>query len=342
MDVRSRVADPVTVVMYHYVRPLVRSRYPDIKGLEAELFREQIRYLKANYTIVSMGDFLSARDAGEALPPRACLLTFDDGYSDHYAYAFPIMMDEGVTGAFYAPRSVVLARQVLEVNKTHFILASEPDKAKLETELDRLVEGARDRFDLPTTDALKAEFRQANRFDPAEVIYVKRLLQHALPDALRSEIAAELFARYVSADEKAFAEELYISIEQGRVMAACGMHFGGHGDRHLWHSRLDEAGQRAEIDGADELLDLIGVPSAGRTYCYPYGDYNETTLALLEERGYRAAFTAKVGLADRASEAPYRLSRLDTNDLPKQADAEPNGWTRLAAGAHPQAIAGKI
>lgn len=334
MDATPAAADAVTVVMYHYVRPLERSRYPEIKGLEASQFREQLRYLKAHYNVISMDDFVAAKQAGEKLPPRVCLLTFDDGYSDHYDYAFPIMMDEGVTGAFYAPRSVVLARQVLEVNKTHFILASEPDKAKLEADLDGLVEGSRDRFDLPPLAALKAEFRQANRFDPAEVIYVKRLLQHALPEPLRMELAAKLFERYVSSDEQAFAEELYISIEQARVMAACGMHFGGHGDRHLWHARLDEAGQRGEIGGATELLDLIGVPADKRTYCYPYGDHNETTLAVLKDYGYQAGFTATVGLANWASEAPYRLSRLDTNDLPKAAGAAPNHWTEAALAAH--------
>lgn len=334
MSAGPAAEDAVTVVMYHYVRPLERSRYPEIKGLEASLFREQIRYLKAHYNIISMDDFVAAKLAGAGLPRRTCLLTFDDGYSDHYDYAFPVMMDEGVTGAFYPPRSVVLARQVLEVNKTHFILASEPDKARLEAELDGLVEASRDRFDLPPLAQLKAEFRQANRFDPAEVIYVKRLLQHALPDALRAELAAKLFERYVSADEQAFAEELYISVEQARVMAGCGMHFGGHGDRHLWHARLDEAGQRGEIGGATKLLDLIGVAADKRTYCYPYGDYNDTTLSLLKDYGYQAGFTAKVGLADWNAEAPYQLSRLDTNDLPKAADAEPNRWTQAAATAH--------
>src|SRR6185503_16075074 len=126
-----------------------------IKGLEAHLFREQVKYLKSHYNIISMEDLLSAKEAGEPLAPRACLLTFDDGYRDHYDYAFPIMIDEGVTGAFYVPRSVVLARKVLEVNKTHFILASEPDKLKLEAELDRHITNARGRFDLPSIAELK-------------------------------------------------------------------------------------------------------------------------------------------------------------------------------------------
>ena len=36
----------LTIVMYHYVRDLVHSRYPRIHGLQIELFREQVQFLK--------------------------------------------------------------------------------------------------------------------------------------------------------------------------------------------------------------------------------------------------------------------------------------------------------
>lgn len=314
--------------MYHYVRPIMRSRFPEVKGLEAERFREQIRYLKTHYTIVGMDTLVASLRSNEALPRRACVLTFDDGYRDHYDYAFPIMMDEGVTGAFYPPRSVMLERNVLEVNKAHFILASVADKTTLEMELDAEIEAARATQNLPSLGVLKAEFRKPNRFDSAEVIYIKRMLQHALPEAVRSTVADRLFARHVTADEAAFAEELYLSVEQARVMHGCGMHFGGHGDRHLWHSTLNEIGQRREIEGADEILNVIGVGREARTYCYPYGSYNDTTVAVLTEKGYAAAFTATPGLAEPDKQGTYCLSRLDTNDLPTNASAGPSVWTR--------------
>lgn len=34
------------VVMYHYTRDLKHSRYPEIKGLDVSLFREQIEFMK--------------------------------------------------------------------------------------------------------------------------------------------------------------------------------------------------------------------------------------------------------------------------------------------------------
>ena len=39
--------------MYHYVRPIVGSKFPGIKGLELEGFKRQLDYLTKNFTFVS-------------------------------------------------------------------------------------------------------------------------------------------------------------------------------------------------------------------------------------------------------------------------------------------------
>jgi hypothetical protein len=39
----------LTIVMSHRVRELKRSRYPEIKGLELSLFREQIEYVRRHH-----------------------------------------------------------------------------------------------------------------------------------------------------------------------------------------------------------------------------------------------------------------------------------------------------
>lgn len=49
------------VVMYHYVRDLKNSRYPDIKGMDYEKFKRQIRYLRDRYNIVRMEDVLDRK-----------------------------------------------------------------------------------------------------------------------------------------------------------------------------------------------------------------------------------------------------------------------------------------
>ena len=36
------------IVMYHYVRPIKNSKYPNIKGLELHGFQRQIEFFKKN------------------------------------------------------------------------------------------------------------------------------------------------------------------------------------------------------------------------------------------------------------------------------------------------------
>lgn len=42
------------IAMYHYVRNLQNSRYPEIKGLDVHLFRDQIEFMKKNFNVVTM------------------------------------------------------------------------------------------------------------------------------------------------------------------------------------------------------------------------------------------------------------------------------------------------
>src|SRR5664279_3055636 len=122
----------VTIVMYHYVRDLEHSRYPAIKGLSTERFRRQLDHIQRLYTPISIEDLLQALSSPHRqLPPNSILLTFDDGYSDHFQNVFPLLDDRGIRGCFFPPAQAVLEHKVLDVNKIHFVLATVPDAGTL-------------------------------------------------------------------------------------------------------------------------------------------------------------------------------------------------------------------
>ena len=85
----------ITIVMYHYVRNLRRSRFPGIKGLDLGLFRAQLSYMERHYTMIRMEDLIAALDGGPSLPERAALLTFDDGFIDHFEFVYPLLDARG-------------------------------------------------------------------------------------------------------------------------------------------------------------------------------------------------------------------------------------------------------
>jgi hypothetical protein len=47
---------PVTIVVYHYVRDLERSRFPAIKGLSVERLRRQHDYMQTHYAPIAAED----------------------------------------------------------------------------------------------------------------------------------------------------------------------------------------------------------------------------------------------------------------------------------------------
>ena len=302
--------------MYHYVRDLAHSRFPAIKGLDIGEFRAQLAYLRRHYEFVRVEDVLAALE-GEPLPENALLLTFDDAYADHYRYVFPILDELGVQGAFYPSARSVVERKVLTVNKIHMILASAKGVDKLMRDVFALLDAHRDAHALRSNESYVAELAQANRFDRAEVVFIKRLLQRALPAGARDSISNTLLERYVGADEATLHEELYASADQLKLMLRCGMHVGLHGFDHHWLTHLSEDALAQDLDAALVVLGDLGVDTARWTMAYPFGSYDETVIRAVRDKGCCLAFTTEPERAQVTPAQRYRIARFDTNDFPK-------------------------
>ena len=310
-----------TIVMYHYVRELPYTRYPEIKGLKTSLFREQLLYLKKYYTFVRAKDLISTIYEDRSLPENAVWLTFDDGYFDHFANVFPILDELGIEGAFFPPAKAILKHEVLDVNKIHFILASVQDMDDLLKEVYYLLDDNRAEYGLESNEAYYSKLAQANRFDSAEVIFVKRLLQVELPEAARRKITNALFRKYVTEDEAAFSRELYMNEEQLKCMLRHGMYIGSHGYDHYWLNSLTSERQAEEIDLSMDFLRRLGVDMDAWVMNYPYGACNESLVEILKKRGCKLGLSTRVAVADLAKDDCFMLPRLDTNDLPKDRNA---------------------
>jgi peptidoglycan/xylan/chitin deacetylase (PgdA/CDA1 family) len=306
----------LSIVMYHYVRDLDRTGYPAIKGRDLAAFRAQLDYIARHYTVVTAEQVVAAVKDGEPLPDNPAWLTFDDGYTDHYSAVFPLLHERGWQGSFFPSAGTVLYGELLVVNRIHFILAAQPDARLVLTAIRRFVEERRPDGAVRSFDEYWQDLAHASRFDPAEVVFIKRMLQHGLPENLRDELTRSLFQRFVSVDPAAFAAELYMTSDQLRTMIRGGMYVGSHGARHCWLDRLDPSRQAGEVDASLDLLRTLGAPTEDWVMCYPYGAYDDTLLRLLRERGCAVGLTTRVAVAQLGLDDALALPRLDTNDLP--------------------------
>lgn len=304
----------LTIVTYHYVRDLERSRFPLIKGRSVSEFAAQLDTLSQRFAIVTVAQIVAALKGEAALPPRAAWLTFDDGYLDHYVDVWPLLQRRGWQGSFFPVVASSRDGELLDVNKIQFILAASPDADAIVARIKRWLQ---DHDAGATFDSCWSAFGHiAGRFDTAPTAFTKRLLQRELPEPIRSRLIEHLFAALVSADARAFAGDLYMTADQLQDMIAGGMYVGNHSARHQPMDMLTAEQQAIEIDQAQDFLGSIGAPLTDWIMCYPFGRSNAELVAILKARGCIAALTVKPGDADLAADDALLLPRRDTNELP--------------------------
>lgn len=301
--------------MYHYVREIRGSKYPEIKGLEIKNFNRQLNFLESKYNIITAEDLINYKVNNVLLPNKSCLLTFDDGYNDHFVNVFPELRKRKLKGLFFPSGQAIIKREMLDVNKIQHIIALVKDKSNLVEELNDLLiaHGISER----ELSKLWKELAISNRFDSKEVIYIKRILQHAIPEKVRNIISDILFKRYVTNDPNDFADRLYMSSEEIKILINEGMYVGSHTMKHCWLNKLSKKDQYEEISNSIEFLNFLGVSTKNWIMCYPYGEYNADTLDLLYKKNCAFGLTNKVGEANLKRGNFLELPRFDTNDFPQ-------------------------
>lgn len=316
--------------MYHYVRDLQNTRYPAIKGLDIRLFREQLAYFKKHYHFITAAQLVDAFENGTELPPKSLLFTFDDAYIDHFTNAFPLLDEYGAQGLFFVPVKAIMNHEVLIVNKIHHVLAvCDKHINELVQQVKTLLAPYEGKNGVQTFEYYFDKLAVANRFDCKEVIFIKRLLQVELQEPVRSAIINQLFKKYVSSDEGAFSRELYLSKDQLKCMQRNGMIIGSHGYDHFWLGSLSKEEQLSELTKSVDFLKGLDVDMNTLSIGYPYGSHNEDTLEIARGFGFKLGFTTIVDVATTIGDS-LTIPRLDTNDFPKDASAEVNGWYNKA------------
>jgi peptidoglycan/xylan/chitin deacetylase (PgdA/CDA1 family) len=90
--------------MYHYISvpPAGADIYRQDLSVAPDLLAAHLDAMQeAGYTAISLYALLDNLTYGAPLPEKPVVLTFDDGYLDHYTNAFPILRDHGMTATFF-------------------------------------------------------------------------------------------------------------------------------------------------------------------------------------------------------------------------------------------------
>lgn len=102
-EVLHRVAR-VPILMYHYIStpPNAQDQLRVNLSVPPDQFESQLKYLKDNgYQALNLYALHDHLVNNTPLPSKPIILTFDDGYRDHYENAYPLLKKYGMVGTFF-------------------------------------------------------------------------------------------------------------------------------------------------------------------------------------------------------------------------------------------------
>ncbi len=223
------------------------------------------------------------------LPARAAIITFDDGYADNYLNALPVLKSHELSACFFIATGFINGGAMFNDRVCYAVRDSHQDHL----ELDWLDGGP---LSLQTMEAKRASLQRL-------LLAVK-----SLPLAERHSRVDEL-VQLLQADAP---NTLMMDESQLRAMIDAGMTIGGHTRNHPILTSLSPEQAKAEIvDGRADLTAITG--QAPLLFAYPNGvpgkDFDATHLQMVEQVGFRFAFSTQKGAAIRSSHR-YALPRF--------------------------------
>jgi peptidoglycan/xylan/chitin deacetylase (PgdA/CDA1 family) len=301
--------------MYHYIRPLDDTPFPNIKALDLKKFKSQLQHFDKYYNVITHQDVIDAITIQKPIPDNSVWLTFDDGYKDHINYAIPLLEEFGFFGSFFPPAKPIKEGKLLDVNAIHYILAQN----NCIKNLLELLNQEMFLFGYNKKDWMHYwnTVDKFSRFDNPEVIFFKRMLQRELPEKIRNKITTNIFEEIVNIKESNFVKSLYMTTQDLELVKFKNHGIGSHTYSHRWLSSLNAIEQEKEINISINFLEELGVSINNWMMCYPYGNFNETTINLLKAKGCCLGLTTSVGQAKLTKENSFTLQRFDTNDYPQ-------------------------
>ena len=284
---RRMAAGGLAVVTYHGVLPpgyeLVDSAF-DGNLVSAETFRQQLRLLKRHYTVLAPEDVLAWCKGQFEMPPRAVLLTCDDGLLNHLTDMLPVLRQEELRCLFFVTgASAADVRTMLWYEELFLILLRAPAGRFEITRGSVAIHG----------DLGAREQRRALWWDA-----VKQLSR--VEAATRDSFLGVARTKFGTGPSQALGEPgdsscrrfgLLTRAELLEVVAA-GMTIGAHTMSHPMLSQAPQELARAEVAGSRTILESV-LQKPVWALAYPFGDAQSVApkdVTLAEQAGYTAAF----------------------------------------------------
>lgn len=293
---KKTITTQLVIFNYHRILdPRNPTPFDDsVFGPDEESFRKHLQWMKKNGDPISEEDLLKFVYEKKPLPKQAFLVTFDDGYSDNFTKAFPILKEQRVPAIFFLPTSSILKRELGWWDEIYWCL-------KHATKRQFSFQGI-------AIDLDKMSLRHA-----AEIFIQKKKLEAQNKTAsLIEELRQSCQSQPIPFDRR---DKELMTLEQAKECLSGGVRIGSHTHSHRVLATLSLEEQRKELTDSKQILEeTLSTPIL--SLAYPVGGYehfNTETPTIAKECGYKLAFSFLTGTnPDPAKQFnPFDIRRID-------------------------------
>ncbi|MEP6953681.1 MAG: glycosyltransferase [Solirubrobacteraceae bacterium] len=272
----------LTVLTYHRIGD-PRQGPPGMMSATARSFARQMRWLAGTGRAVSLADVLAVRAGGPPLREGAVLVTFDDGYADFAAYAWPVLREYRIPVALFVATA----------------LPGRPDAAFWWDRLHALVAAGGPPLVTPV-GRLERDGERARKHAYRALREHVKALDHDEAMALVDDLSRGAPAPTAR----------LLDWTQLRALAADGVALAPHTRTHPRLDRLPVARLADEVAGSlAELEAQTG--AATRAFAYPGGGVSAAAREAVRAAGIEVAFTTDRGVADLLGGDRLALPRMN-------------------------------
>ncbi|MGH8501166.1 MAG: polysaccharide deacetylase family protein [Gammaproteobacteria bacterium] len=262
------------------------------RGVTAAQFDWQMTTLAREFNVLTLTEAVR-RITENSLPPRAVVVTFDDGYADNFTIALPILKKWSMPATF-------------------FVAASFLDGGRMwnDTVIEAISRAPRSVLDFESLGLGQFHLRSSSERRQAIEVLLKKLKY--LPLAERDEMANRL-AKTAAAS---LPDNLMMTASQVAALSGEGMEIGGHTLSHPILARLPaEQAEMEIVEGRRRLEEITGRKI--RVFAYPNGrpgvDYHRCHVDMVCRADFEAAVSTAWGSARRGDDL-WQLPRLGSWD----------------------------
>jgi peptidoglycan/xylan/chitin deacetylase (PgdA/CDA1 family) len=290
--IRRQVTKSQVAVLAYHGRHSKGGTNPAIEyTFGPQEFERQIAYFCKNYEIISLDTIAQYLHQQKTLPRKAIAITFDDGYSDSYYFAFPILKKYSV------PATIFLV--VGHIGKDDLFWWDKITYAIRYAQIAQLDIKELGSYSLQSS----AEKEKA----------IKSVWEHLkqMPEAEKNSIVESIMALCPTEIPDGLAKRLILSWDQVKEMRDMGISFGDHTMNHPILTKVSLERARQEIFESKKIIEeRLG--DKVRAFAYPNGktgDYNETVIKMVQRAGFECAVTTIPQLVS-PTVSPYQIGRI--------------------------------